>query len=275
MSRRWKRNRQTPATPSGQWCGRPREILESAAYRVLSRAGHQVLSRIELELRYHAGKENGRLPVTFENFVTYGIDRGGIAPALREVQALGFAEITQHGRGGNAEYRLPNLFRLTYEPTKKDVAPTNEWKRFAAGADHAADTKMMAEAAKVAELARKNQNLMLVARMKKLAAKNRKPVRKTHTGTGAENQHRKPKFTGAENPHYGVSRETHTTLDTLGRGRPADRPLGRGGVSGTDGAERGSMNRKRRRQGNGATAAPSSDSPKAPPSPDNEETTTP
>jgi hypothetical protein len=214
-------------------------------------------------------------PVTFENFVAYGIDRGGIAPALREVQALGFAEITQHGRGGNAEYRLPNLFRLTYEPTKKDVAPTNEWKRFAAGADHAADTKMMAEAAKVAELARKNQNLMLVARMKKLAAKNRKPVRKTHTGTGAENQHRKPKFTGAENPHYGVSRETHTTLDTLGRGRPADRPLGRGGVSGTDGAERGSMNRKRRRQGNGATAAPSSDSPKAPPSPDNEETTTP
>jgi hypothetical protein len=60
MSRRWKRNRQTPATPSGQWCGRPREMLESAAYRVLSRAGHQVLSRIELELRYHAGKENGR-----------------------------------------------------------------------------------------------------------------------------------------------------------------------------------------------------------------------
>jgi hypothetical protein len=151
MSRKWKRNRQTPATPSGQWCGRPREMLESAAYRVLSRAGHQVLSRIELELRYHVAKRTAACRSRSKNFVAYGIDRGGIAPALREVQALGFAEITQHGRGGNAEYRLPNLFRLTYEPTKKDVAPTNEWKRFAAGADHAADTKMMAEAAKVAD----------------------------------------------------------------------------------------------------------------------------
>jgi hypothetical protein len=223
MSRKWKRNRQTPATPSGQWCGHPREMLESAAFRVLSRAGYQVLSRIELELRYHAGKENGRLPVTFDNFVDYGVHRNSIAPALREVQALGFAEI-QHGRGGNAEYRAPNLFRLTYEPTKKDIAPTNEWKRFAAGADHAADAKMMAEAANVAKLARKNQNLMLVARMKKLAVKNQKPVSKTETGAGIENRDRKPKFPDLGNRDHRVSTETETTIDTIGRGGHADQP---------------------------------------------------
>jgi hypothetical protein len=180
MSRKWKRSRQTPETPSGQWCGRPREMLESAAYRVLSRAGHQVLSRIELELRYHAGKDNGRLPVTFENFVSYGVHRHAIAPALREVQALGFVEITP-GRAGNAEQRSPNLFRLTYEPIK-DANPTNEWKRFAMGADPVADAKMMADAAKAAEMARENQDAKHVARMKKLAAKNKSQCRKPASG---------------------------------------------------------------------------------------------
>jgi hypothetical protein len=222
VSRKWKRNRQTPATPSGQWCSRPREMLESAAYRVMSRAGHQVLSRIELELRYHGGKENGHLPVTFENFVDYGIERGGIAPALREVEALGFIEITHHGRGGNAEHRSPNLFRLTYEPTK-NADPTNEWKRFAAAeADADADAKIMVEAA--AAMARKNQNPRLVARMKRLAPKNQKPVRETHTGPGAENPYRKPNFPGAENPHYRASGKTHTTLETLGRGSASEPP---------------------------------------------------
>jgi hypothetical protein len=31
-----------------------------------------------------AAKITGRLPVTFENFENYGIDRGSIAPAIRE-----------------------------------------------------------------------------------------------------------------------------------------------------------------------------------------------
>jgi len=221
MSREWKRSRQTAATPSGQWCGRPREMLESAAYRVMSRAGHQVLSRIELELRYHAGKENGRLPVTFQNFVDYGISRKCVAPALREIEALGFIEISHHGRGGNADHRSPNLFRLTYEPTK-DADPTNEWKKFAAGRD--ADAEMMAEAAKVAEMARKDQNLTLVARMKRLAAKNQKPVRKRDTGAGAKKGHRKRKFPGAKNGHYRASGKMGTTLDTWGGGRTRDPP---------------------------------------------------
>ena len=222
MSRQWKRNRQTPATPSGQWCSRPREMLESAAYRIMSRAGHQVLSRIELELRYHGGKENGHLPVTFENFVDYGIDRNGVAPALREVEALGFIEITHHGRGGNAEHRSPNLFRLTYEPTK-NADPTNEWKRFAAVAAED-DANIMVEATAAAAMARKNQNPRLVARMKRLAPKNQKPVRKTQTGPGMENPDRKPKFPDLGNPDYRASRETQTTLDTLGRGSASEPP---------------------------------------------------
>jgi hypothetical protein len=187
--RKWKRNRQAPETPSGQFCIRPREMMESAAYRVFSRAAHLVLSRIELELRYHGGKNNGRLLVTYEQFESYGLDRGSIAPALRELEALGFIEITQHGRGGNADYRVPNLFRLTYEPDH-DGKLTNEWKQFPKGADVDADARMMADADHVASMARKNQNPVAVDRAKKLAQSNTEdrcgkpapvPVRKTRT----------------------------------------------------------------------------------------------
>src|SRR5262249_26631794 len=35
----------------------------------------------------------------------YGIDRHAIGPAIRELVALGFVEITEHGRAGNADWR--------------------------------------------------------------------------------------------------------------------------------------------------------------------------
>src|SRR3954449_7071142 len=81
------------------------EMLESPAYRALSLSAHRVLSRIEVELGHHGGTDNGKLPVTYADFQRYGIDRDAIAPAIREAAALGFIEITQAGRAGNAEHR--------------------------------------------------------------------------------------------------------------------------------------------------------------------------
>jgi hypothetical protein len=69
----------------------------------------------------------GKLPVTFDQFVEYGIHRHSIGPGLREVRALGFVEITEHGRAGNAEWRRPNLFRLTYRRVG-NARPTDEWR---------------------------------------------------------------------------------------------------------------------------------------------------
>jgi hypothetical protein len=63
---------------SGQWSARLIEMLESPAYRVLSLSAHRVLSRIEAEHAHHAGTENGRLPVTYEQFEDYGIHRQAI-----------------------------------------------------------------------------------------------------------------------------------------------------------------------------------------------------
>jgi hypothetical protein len=74
---------------NGQFAARLIEMLESPAYRVLSRSGHMVLARIEIELAHHGGNDNGRLPVTTEDFVQYGMHRTSVAPAIREAKALG------------------------------------------------------------------------------------------------------------------------------------------------------------------------------------------
>jgi hypothetical protein len=113
---------------AGQFAARHIEMLESPAYRVLSLAAHRVLARIEIELAHHGGHDNSKLPVTYEQFVEYGIDRHSVAPGIRELCALGIAEVTEKGRAGNAEFRRPNLFRLTYHYVGR-AEPTHEWRR--------------------------------------------------------------------------------------------------------------------------------------------------
>jgi hypothetical protein len=111
----------------GQFSARTIEMLKSPAYRALSLTARRILDRIEIEHARHGGHDNGRLPVTFDQLVEYGARRHSIASAFRELVALGFTEITQHGRAGNAEWRRPTLFRLTYRDTD-DAAVTNEWR---------------------------------------------------------------------------------------------------------------------------------------------------
>jgi hypothetical protein len=91
----------------GQFVPRPIDMLESPAYRVLTLAAHRVLARLEIEFAHHGGNDNGALPVTFGDFISYGIERHAVAPAIRELGALGIAEVSEHGRGGNAVFRSP------------------------------------------------------------------------------------------------------------------------------------------------------------------------
>jgi hypothetical protein len=135
---------------SGRWSPRLIEMLESPAYRALSLSGHRVISRIEIELGSHGGNDNGRLPVTFDDFVEYGIDRDCIAPAIREAEALGFIRVTERGRGGNAEHRQPNKFFLTFSHGRDSRAnpPTHDWRKI----------KTLEEAMQIAKAARKNKD---------------------------------------------------------------------------------------------------------------------
>jgi hypothetical protein len=111
----------------GQFAPRLIEMIESPVFQVLSLSARRILDRIEIELASHGGNENGNLPRTFDDFQRFGMDRHAIAPAQRELEAVGLIEIIW-GVAGNAEFRRPNRFRLTYRHTDRDP-PTHDWKR--------------------------------------------------------------------------------------------------------------------------------------------------
>ena len=106
-------------------------MLESPAYRALSLSAHRVLSRIEIEFAHHGGQDNGKLPVTFDDFALYGVRRHSIGPALLELEALGFIFITEHGKMAKAaEYRRSNRFLLTSRPKQKGIEAADRWRQF-------------------------------------------------------------------------------------------------------------------------------------------------
>jgi hypothetical protein len=120
-------------------------MMSSPAYRVLSLSAHRVLDRVCIELAHHGGNDNGALPITYEQFCEYGIDRQAIPRAIRELEALGFLEVTMRGRPSAGDYRWPNLFRLTCLNCKSGPQPTHEWRRI----------KTMQDAEAIADMARK------------------------------------------------------------------------------------------------------------------------
>jgi hypothetical protein len=165
---------------SGQFAARLIEMLESPAYRALSGSAHKVISRIEIELGHHGGNDNGRLPVTTNDFVEYGMHRTSVAPAIREAEALGFIRVTECGRGGNAEHRSPNLFLLTFAHGRDGRAqpPTHDWRRIA----------NMEEAELAARAARANRNPNAVANGKSSWRKRQQKLKAGTEGSRASVQ---------------------------------------------------------------------------------------
>jgi hypothetical protein len=139
----------------GQFSARTIEMIESSTFQALSLSARRILDRIEIELAHHGGQDNGRLPVTFDQFVEFGLYRKAISPAIRELCALGFVEVTERGSAGNAAWRRPNLFRLTYRHVG-NANPTDEWKTITQAA--------------VVEMARQARNSRPAARQPKSRA---------------------------------------------------------------------------------------------------------
>jgi hypothetical protein len=175
----------------GQFVPHRIEMLESPAYRALSLSGHRVLARIEIEHGHHGGVENGKLPVTFDDFEAYGISPKSVAPALREVQALGFVRVTERGRPSKSDFgRHPNHFELTYihGAAPRYDEETDEWKQH----------QTLEEALRVAKEARAKKDKQAVAKAK-AKSKNRAPQKSEARGhkiplTGSKNH---PKWTGS------------------------------------------------------------------------------
>src|SRR6516165_10401669 len=176
-------------------------MIKSPAWSVLSLSARRLLDRIEIEHADHGGNDNGRLPVTYDDFERYGIHRHAIFPALQETVALGFAEITEHGRAGNAEFRSPHKFRLTYFHVGR-APPTNEWQRI----------KTVEEAQALATAARR-----------KVPQKTKLQWRKTPNLSGG-NRHRKRRFHSAETTTTRLSADSTTTsISRGGRAPQTDR----------------------------------------------------
>ncbi|OAS26002.1 hypothetical protein A5481_07535 [Methylobacterium platani] len=105
-------------------------MLDSPAMKVVSGPALKILMRIGLEHLAHGGADNGRLPVTYEDFKTAGVARSTIALALAELIALGLIERTDAGRMGWGEDKgRPSTYRLTWIGTAERLKPTDEWQR--------------------------------------------------------------------------------------------------------------------------------------------------
>jgi hypothetical protein len=158
---------------SGQFAARLIEMLESPAYRVLSRSAHLVISRVEVELAHHGGNDNDILPVTLQDFIAYGVERSSVAPAIREAAALGFIRV-QRGRGGNAEHRTPSLYGLTFGGHReRHRSPlTDDWRKI----------QTIEEAEQIARAARQAKDQRAVQHGKRNWQKRQQ--KKQNTGTG-------------------------------------------------------------------------------------------
>ena len=160
----------------GQFAPRRIEMLESFAYRELSLSGHRLLARIELELASHGGTCNGRLPVTYGDFVEYGIHRHAISSAIRECEALGFLEVTEQGRSGAGDVRSPNKFRLPIVTPTTTIRPRS--------GERSRRRKWRKPLAKVARDVTKNKTPVLVSAPDQYGNHHRKPdICSTETNT--------------------------------------------------------------------------------------------
>ena len=112
------------------------EMRLSAAWKVVPPPLRRILDRLEEENMRHAGTCNGKLLVSYKQFVAEGVSKRNIAALLRLGEALGLIE-TVRQQEVLGDIREPNQYRLTYLP-KGQVRPTDEWKAVTAEGARAA-----------------------------------------------------------------------------------------------------------------------------------------
>jgi hypothetical protein len=98
------------------------EMLESPAWRAMPPVAHQIVERVELEHLRHGCQENGRLPVTYDDFAKYGIRRKSIPFGIRAAVALGWIDIVELGHRGAPDLRRAARYALTWVD-RHDGAP--------------------------------------------------------------------------------------------------------------------------------------------------------
>jgi hypothetical protein len=139
LNRRFKEANRPPEGSS--WCWLTAEMLDSPAWRALAGNAMKVVMRIALEHLKHGGVENGKLPVTYQDFVKCGVRRNSVRQAILIAIYLGWIDKTSTGEvPWHGDIRKPSTFALTWLPRHDGVPPSNRWKRFESDAEAKAAT---------------------------------------------------------------------------------------------------------------------------------------
>jgi hypothetical protein len=151
LKRRFTQTNRPPQDTS--WCWLTAEMLDSAAWRVLTGNAMKVVLRIALEHLRHGGVENGLLPVTYQDFVRWGVRRNAIREAILVAINLGWIDKTSTGEvPWHGDIRKPSTFALTWLPQHNGAPASNRWTRIKCDAD--AKAAIRASKAELAQLRR-------------------------------------------------------------------------------------------------------------------------
>lgn len=153
LTQRFKQANRPPEGTS--WCWLTAEMLESPAWRALTGNAMKVVLRIVLEHLKHGGVENGVLPVTYQDFVRYGVRRNAIRESKVIAIHLGWIDETSTGEvPWHGDIRRPSTFALTWLPYRNGALATNRWARIKSDLDaKAAIKRAKAELVQVRRLA--------------------------------------------------------------------------------------------------------------------------
>jgi hypothetical protein len=118
------------APPDGQaWIWWTKEMYESPAFQELTKhkGARTVVDRIAYEHLSQGGKGNGRLKVTFDNFVAWGMSRAKVGDNVAIAQALGFIKLVKRGLASFEDLRFPSEYAVTWQTIGSEL-PTNDWR---------------------------------------------------------------------------------------------------------------------------------------------------
>ncbi|TBZ00226.1 hypothetical protein [Rhizobium leguminosarum] len=117
-----------PPEDQGGWMAITHDLLESAAFRTLSVNATKAFYRIVMEHIRHGRQHNGKLIVTHEQFIEYGVTSDLVADALEELEYKKLMKMHKGRAGHGTAY--PTVFTLTNDGTHDGAPATNEWKGF-------------------------------------------------------------------------------------------------------------------------------------------------
>lgn len=108
------------------------EVLSSIPWGMLKLNDRKILDRLFIEHSAHGGNENGRLIVTYDNFVAHGVRKQSIAESICRLEGLGFIETTRQGRPAGGDMKVPSTYLITtlpYPDGNVFLEPKNTWKQ--------------------------------------------------------------------------------------------------------------------------------------------------